>query len=61
MRMYYGVSRGESGYYGIGDIVEGISYSTDSDTGIICIGDEDVYNVFYIENNTIVYIPDPIN
>jgi hypothetical protein len=56
MIKYYGVSRGESGNYGIGDVVESNTYSNDSETNTICVGDEEVYCVFIIENGEIKYV-----
>ena len=41
MRIYYGVSTGDTGDY--------------SD-GITTLDDEPVYNIWYIENNQIVYV-----
>ncbi len=46
--MYYGVSRGDTGQYGIGDLVSGDSYE-DKD-GELFIDGEPVYNVFTADN-----------
>ena len=46
--MYYGVSRGETGDYGIGDIVKG--ETIENNDGDLSIDGEPVYNVFTADN-----------
>jgi hypothetical protein len=46
--MYYGVSRGDTGDYGIGDLVRGDSY--EDINGELFIDGEPVYNVFTADN-----------
>lgn len=46
--MYYGVSRGETGEYGIGDLVTGSDY--EEIDGEFFIDGEPVYNVFTADN-----------
>ncbi len=51
--MYYGVSRGETGDYGIGDLVTGDSFE-DRD-GELLIDGEPVYNIFTADNLNYIY------
>jgi hypothetical protein len=51
--MVYGVSRGETGEYGIGDIVKG--ESLEEIDGELFIDGEPVYNVFTADNLQQVY------
>lgn len=50
--MYYGVSRGETGEYGIGDLVSGESF--EDINGELSIDGEPVYNIFTADNLQLV-------
>lgn len=52
---FYGPSTGETGQYGVGDIVEGTTITTDPDGGYLLDG-EPVYNIFIVKNGTVEYI-----
>lgn len=51
MHKYYGVSRGDTGEYGIGDIVVGLVITTDVDNGGKCLDGEPVYHIFKISDS----------
>jgi hypothetical protein len=52
---FYGASTGETGQYGVGDIVEGTSYTLTSD-GNLEIDGEPVFQVFTIADNKLEHI-----
>lgn len=52
--MYYGISTGETGQCGVGDLVEGESWSKDSD-GTYIVSGEPCHSVITIINGKIEY------
>lgn len=54
MKFYYGCSTGETGQYGVGDVVRGTQW-TKTDDGYELDG-EPVYNVWFIKDDHIEYV-----
>lgn len=53
---YYGVSTGETGNYGVGDLVVGDGYNHDDGNGGYLVDGEPCYNVFIISNGKVKYV-----
>ena len=57
MTKFYGVSTGETGAYGVGDIVVGESWSYDAMfNGGMIVNSEPCYNVFTIKDGEVEYV-----
>ena len=55
-KYYYGISTGETGAYGVGDIVVGESWIYDESGGGYEVAGEPCYNVLIIENGELNYV-----
>ena len=53
--IYYGISTGDTGQYGVGDIVEGSSYVIEAD-GMGELDGEPVFYIFIIKDNKPVIV-----
>lgn len=53
---FYGIATGDTGNYGVGDIVVGTSWTRDENTGTLEVDGEPCYNVFTHELNGIRYV-----
>ena len=54
--MYYGISTGESGEYGVGDLVVGTNWSKCEVNGNYIVDGESCFNVVRVDGNEIAYV-----